>query len=288
MTRDLEPSVWHAAAASHARRVDELTAGHRQRRAAGQTHPVEDFLYTYYPFSPAALRRWHPGPGVRLVDAADEERAGWRFTQVVDGGVELDHAAYLMARGDTVRFVRELLTRTAARPAQWGCFALHEWAMVYRLDRDQVRHGRWPLRLGATGTDAVIESNTLRCSHVDAFRFFTPAARPRNALTPTRATQVELDQPGCLHAGMDLYKWAMKLAPGVPSELTADCFELARDLRELDMRASPYDLRALGLDPIPVETVEGKAAFTTAQRRYAARAAALRARLVAACDALWG
>ena len=30
---------------------------------SGTAHPVEDFLFTYYPFKPALLRRWHPGAG---------------------------------------------------------------------------------------------------------------------------------------------------------------------------------------------------------------------------------
>ena len=286
VTQVLPRQQWQATAAAHERRVDALTEGHRTRRASGQTHPVEDFLFTYYSFTPAALRRWHPGPGVRLADAAATERAGWRFARVVGGAVELDHAAYLQARGETVRFVRELTHRTAARPMQLGCFGLHEWAMVYRLQQHEVRHARWPLRLGAAGTDAVVEANVLRCSHFDAYRFFTEPARPRNALSPKRADQLELEQPGCLHAGMDLYKWAMKLAPGVPTELAADCFELARDLRALDMRASPYDLRPLGYCPIPIETTEGKLAYVTEQRRYAARGQALRARLITACEAL--
>ena len=145
---------------------------------------------------------------------------------------------------------------------------------------------RWPLRLGAAGTDAVVESHALRCTHVDAYRFFTPAARPRNALTPTRERQVEVEQPGCLHATMDLYKWAMRLTPAVPSELVADCFGLALALRVLDMRASPYDLSGLGYEPIAVETTEGKAEYVAAQRRYAAVGQDLRARLVAVCDAL--
>lgn len=41
----------------HQERADALTAGHRERRQRGQKHPVEDFLFTYYPFSPAKLRR---------------------------------------------------------------------------------------------------------------------------------------------------------------------------------------------------------------------------------------
>lgn len=44
----------------------------------------------------------------------------------------------------------------------------------------------------------------------------------------------------------DLYKWAYKLSPLVPSELVADCFALARKIRTLDVRASPYDLADLG------------------------------------------
>src|SRR5699024_865940 len=80
-------------------------------------------------------------------------------------------------------------------------------------------------------TDAVVEREKLVCSHFDAFRFFTPSAAPRNASRPTRAAQVDNDNPACLHVGMDLYKWAMKLTPLVPSSLVLDCFEHARQTR---------------------------------------------------------
>lgn len=83
---------------------------------------------------------------------------------------------------------------------------------------------------------------------------------------------------------MNLYKWAYKLSPLVCAELVADCFELAREIRTLDMRASPYDLAALGYPPVPVETPEGRAEYATAQRGFAERAAGLRARLLAALD----
>jgi hypothetical protein len=132
----------------------------------------------------------------------------------------------------------------------------------------------------------VVESNRIRCSHYDAYRFFAPAAASLNALRPTRDTTVAFEQPGCLHATMDLYKWAYKLLPAVPSELVVDAFELARDVRELDMRASPYDLSALGYAPVPVETAEGKAAYVSAQRSFAERGRLLRARLLAALDPL--
>ena len=286
MVEVLTQPQWRAREASHHARVDALTAGHRQRRSAGVAHPGEDFLFTYYPFKPAALRRWHPGAGIDLEGAARTERATWRFARVSGDRVELDEAAYLEARSSTVAFVRDLLTATAGRSPHFGCFALHEWAMVYRLDQDTVRHRALPLRLGPTGSDAVVDAQTVTCTHFDAFRFFTNPARPRNAVQPTRADQVRLDQPGCLHAGMDLYKWAMKLAPAVPSELTADCFEHARELRVLDMRASPYDVTSLGYDPIEIEKPSGRAVFTQLQREYAVRSADLRARLLAVCTSL--
>ena len=187
-----------------------------------------------------------------------------------------------------MRFVRRLLAATARRPAFTGCFGLHEWAMLYRgaAARDTDTRHAVPLRLGQEGTDAVVETHPIRCSHFDAFRFFTPAAAGHNRLQPTRETQPELEQPGCLHAGMDLYKWAYKLSPATPGELLADCFELAAEIRELDMRASPYDLRAHGYEPVPIETPEGKAAYVAAQREFAERGAELRHRIVAVCDEL--
>ena len=85
---------------------------------------------------------------------------------------------------------------------------------------------------------------------------------------------------------MDLYKWATKLAPITPSTLVADCFELAVDVRELDMAASPYDLRAYGYQPVPVETPAGRATYSQAQAAFAVRAAPLRERITEVCDGL--
>jgi hypothetical protein len=279
-------NAWEAAEAAHHARVDAATAAHRQRRGDGRRHPVEDFLFTYYSHRPAQLRRWHPGPGVALEDAAGLPRAQWRHYRREGSGVVLDAAGFLRERGEAVAFAAGLLRATHDRPAQLGCFGLHEWAMVYRLGAQEVRHQGWPLRLGGAGTDEVVRSHRIRCTHYDAFRFYTPPARPLNVLQPTRDTQTALEQPGCLHAGMDLYKWAYKLAPAVPGELVMDCFELAREVRELDMRASPYDLTELGYAPVPIETPEGKAEYAAAQRGFAARGQALRRRLLAAVDEL--
>jgi hypothetical protein len=274
----LEEPVWRALARAHADRVEELTADRVARRRRGLTHPVEDFLFDYYGHRPAQLARWHPGVGVGL--AGGDERAGWTAYRVVDGVAVVDVARFLERRGAAVDFVRALLTATLDRPGRFGCFGLHEWAMVYRASEEEVRHSGWPLRLGRAGTDAVVESHTLTCSHFDAARFFTADARPRNVLSPTRQDQVDLEQPGCLHAGMDVYKWCFKLAPVVPSDLTLEAFELAREIRALDMRAAPYDLTELGYRPLPIETPEGKAEYAATQRGFSGRAQALRGRLL--------
>lgn len=272
---------WQARRAAHQRRVDRLTAPRRARAAAGKADPVEDFLFTYYPFRLAALRRWSPGWGVELEGEAPPpgepgwETAGGRLRVSSD---QRDETALRLAR-----FIRDLSVAVAARPAHHGCFGLHEWAMVYR-DAAARRHAAWPLRLGAEGTDAVVESMPVRCTHFDAFRFFTPAARPLNRVQPDLAARVANEQPGCIHANMDLYKWAMKLGRLAPSELAADAFELALRARATDMRASPYDFSALGLSPIRVETAEGRSEYEAEQRSLAEAAAPIRARLVAACD----
>jgi hypothetical protein len=286
--RAVDEVTWSGLEQAHAARADAMTAGHRRRRRSGRAHPVEDFLFTYYSLRPAQLRRWHPGVGRALLGPGARGRMGWRWYTEMDAidasrrvvrAVGLDHAAYMEDRGDLVRFVARLLSATAERPAQLGCFGLHEWAMVYRRAQDDVRHASWPLRLGPAGTDAVVEQHRIRCSHYDAYRFFTPEALGRNAIRPTRELQIALEQPGCLHATMDLYKWAGKLGPLVPGQLLLDCFELARDIRVLDMRASPYDLTALGYAPVKIETPEGKSEYVAAQRAFAARGSTLRARL---------
>ncbi len=107
-------------------------------------------------------------------------------------------------------------------------------------------------------------------------------------MSPTSADRVEFEQPACLHAGMDLYKHAFRLTPMICSDLVADCFELARDIRVLDMRAAPYDLADLGFAPVRVETADGKAEYAAAQRVFAERGAPLRAALVAECERLLG
>jgi hypothetical protein len=287
----LTESDWLARRAAHEARVRTWTDAHQARVARGEKHPVYDFLFTYYAFRPAWLRRWHPGPDLALAGETAQEFLRWPEyrAQTTAGGVALvavDPAMLPAHRRTFVTWLRTMLAATQTRPAFYGCHGLHEWAMVYRQTPDEVRHNAWPLRFPPDALARIVEGATIMCSHFDAFRFFTAPARPLNRLQPTRADSAQLEQRGCLHANMDLYKWAFKLAPFTPAELIADCFELARDIREVDMRASPYDLRALGFAPIAIETPEGRAEYEQHQRAFAARGEPLRARLIALCDRL--
>lgn len=288
-TTVLASDTWHLRELAHVDRVARLTEHHLRRRARGIKHPVEDFLFTYYSVKPAELRRWHAGAGVVLEDGA-ADRAAWRYYATRGRDALVDLPTFFAKRGSTVDYVENLLRRTLERPPQFGCFGLHEWAMVYRLGPEQVRHVGLPLRIGHRQTDAVVESHPIACSHFDAYRFFTPDAAPLNALRPTRENQPDTEQAGCLHAGMDIYKWAAKLGPIVPGELLLDSFELARDIREVDMRASPYDVTGYtGFDgtplaPIAIETPEGKSEYAQLQRGFATHGNQLRTRVLAAID----
>lgn len=280
---------WSARAAAHETRVFAWTDPHIARARRGEKHPVFDFLFSYYSFRPAWLRRWHPGPDIALTGAAALEFLRWpeyHAIPLADGGTAVALAPLPASRRTFVTWLRTLLLATQSRPAFFGCFGLHEWAMVYRQTPDEIRHNAYGLRFTPDDLARIVEASPVCCSHFDAFRFFTPPARPLNKLQPTRETTPLLEQRGCLHANMDLYKWSFKLAPHAPSELIADCFTLARDIREIDMRASPYDLRALGFEPIPIETPAGRTDYETHQRAFAARSEPLRARLLALCARL--
>ncbi|GGR61728.1 3-methyladenine DNA glycosylase [Nocardioides luteus] len=270
---------WTARAAAHRSRLAPYVEPHLARRGARVKHPVNDFLFTYYSYRPAHLLRWHPGYGVRLEDA--EEYASLRGYS--DGSVTSE---FLADKRLLIETLLKLLRATASREAHFGCFGLHEWAMVYRLTPEQVRHADWPLRLGTTGTDRVVESHRIACSHFDAYRFFTPPAAPLNTLSPRSDDRADFEQPGCLHGNMDLYKHAFRLSPLISSDLVADCFELAWEIRTMDMKAAPYDLSDLGLDPIRIETAAGKQEYAAAQRSFAERAAPLRERLIGECERL--
>jgi hypothetical protein len=257
-----------------------------QRRSRNEKHPVHDFLFTYYNFSPAKLKQWMPAIGDILeVDDASLEAHPWlrdRHCLIEDGTLRLNPTLMNDSARRMADFIAELCTNVLDRAPRLRCFGLHEWAMVYKLTSEQIRHTGYRLRLSPETLASFIESLSLCCSHYDAFRFFTPEARPLNSLQPTLDARLQNEQGACLHANMDLYKWAYKLWPWIGSDLIADCFLLAMEGRDLDMRASPYDLADLGYEPVRIEAEEGRRQYQAEQLRLAELAVPVRQQLHAA------
>ena len=242
-------------------------------------HPIDDFLFTYYPFSFAKLEDWHAPFGVALEVVEPLPERFTRSPYRIEGGMVFSEAPADLKERQRLAWIRALLVATRDRPPNFACHGLHEWAMVYR--GQHVRHEKTtPLRLPQAEIDALVESRPLLCSHFDAFRFFAPQARPMNRTQPTLDDRPENEQPGCIHANMDLYKWASKAMPWIGSDLLIECFEQSLALRDLDMRASPYDLSAWGREPVKIETAEGRREYETLQRALAEKCAVLRQRLI--------
>lgn len=282
----LSTTDWQARAAAHRTRVQPFTETWRERRAHGAVHPVYDFLFQYYHYSPAKLEAWHPDPHEVIADSA-EARAWFAGPEYGVGEGVIRRRA--IEREDAQRLIalRAMLAATQTRPAQFGCYGLHEWAMVY--GGHAVRHEHVaPLRLPQAEVDALVESRPVLCSHFDAFRFFAPAAKPLNRVPLSWGARHEFEQPGCIHANMDLYRWAYTAMPWIGSDLLGACFALAVALRELDMQATPYDLRAFGFEPVRIETAAGRETYQQRQRALSEQAGAVRARLIAALDAVIG
>ncbi len=286
MNLALAPTQWRAEQTAHRNRAIALTNGRRARKQIGERDPVDDFMFEYYPYTPTKLETWFPGAGVMLkVDASDE----FDFPSYISNGnvCELNEE-YLVRHQVRIDSTLELLRNTQLREATLNCFGLHEWAMVYQADRHNIRHGD-PFRVSQDQIDSLIVEVGLRCTHIDAFRFFTEEAAPQNLnrlnIVPTRDNQKDIEQPGCLHANMDLYKHCMWFQPMIPGGLVLDCFELAREARTLDMQASPYDLVKYGYEPIKIEEGAGRATYVVRQRYLSQRAQNLRQRLITALEA---
>jgi len=279
MSEEILPAkIWHELRDEHRAKVMPWITPRLERRSRHESHPVDDFLFEYYPISTNKLLNWHPGFGFSLVATEIEfEEFPAGTYEFADNTIQI-RREWLAKSQEAVTGLITFLTSTQERSIRSGCFGLHEWAMV--LGTEEVRHEKWPLRLSQDQIRATIDEVGLRCTHFDAFRFFTPVAAPLNPLQLTPIDRNEVEQPGCLHANMDLYKHAQRFAPIVGSDIIRNAFALARDIRSVDMQTAPYDLADLGVIPIPVETKAGRDEFATLQLGFAQRAQTLRTDLI--------
>lgn len=274
---------WQAVADEYRAEIQTITIPMRERRSRHEKHPVYDFLNTYYSLSLGRLERWHPGLGI-ILEEAPESSFPKKYYQHNDGSAVLAPSLLTQKGRQRLEWTRNLLQLTQSRPPHLACHGLHEWAMVY--SGSDIRHRESaPLRLPQEEIDTLVASRPIACSHFDAFRFFAPDAITFNKLSPTLLTREEHEQPGCIHANMDLYKWAYKSTPWIASDLLKETLFFAIEAREIDMRAAPYDLSAWGYEPIKIETSEGRREYEKEQLTLYLKGLKLRQKLINALEA---
>ena len=274
---ELSANDWLKLKHDHEQRVDDLLRVYLNDRSHQKKNPVMDFLFEYYHFRPSQLRKWTPGYDVKLHFSNEADLPKLKELKVDDQKAYLDLNLLREKRLKSAVWILELLQASASKKPAFGCFGMHEWAMVYKTD--QPRHNQLPLRMDDDDLASFVESRPLICTHFDAFRFFTNEAVPLNKHELSRDNFIEMEQPGCIHSNMDLYKWAFKLYPWVSSDIILEAFEIAVEARFIDMKASPYDLEDYGLEPIKIETEQGRIEYKLAQEAIFKKAEPLRNKL---------
>jgi len=278
---------WEERLLKHASQFSPYADAFIKRRDQRTKHPVHDFLFTYYSFSPTKLKQWIPSYTQTLrMDQDLLKKYPWLesdWFHFKDSYLKLNLDKISKTLPSLLNFVLTLCENITQKPPRLGCFGLHEWVMVYQSSPDSIRHQGYPLRVSMNDLIEFVNSQKLCCTHYDAFRFFTKDASPLNMYRPDLERRLEMEQGGCVHANMDLYKWSTKLWPWIGSDLIGKAFFLAMEGRELDMRASPYDLTKDGYLPIYIETEEGRREYQQKQQCYAEKAQRLRLELLNFC-----
>ena len=294
---------WATAAHEHRRSMEKLlypssVGTLKERRHQVSEHPIYNFLHTYYRYSAESLMKYSPGANVRLegVEREDLKPSGLlhpKFALLKDGA--LQYCAFDNMTDFTgakklhiLKRNHEILRSSSQRQPLFSCYGLHEWAMLYK---DHEKHQKQlALRVSQQTIDEVVEEIPLRCTHYDAFRFFAPDAKPHNAIQlDSRESQLAREQPACIHATMDLFKYAYTLYPLCSSDLLRECLALAFRARYTDMRASPYAVHQFeGCEKeIAVETPQGRAEYAREQEDLLEASRPVRSRVLEAYDLLF-
>ena len=275
----LTRSEWRSRADAHRRRVKDLLGGMFYDRKIHDKHPIYNFLFTYYRFRPhRTLERYSAGLEFGLEKHCNSDDDGSLYLpsskhfSVKNNCIEMDPVKSLNEKSVTrIRNLHTLLALVQRRPPTFSCFGVHEFAMLHSGARHSHFQKNLKLRMTQREIDDVVERAPIRCSHFDATRHFPESALKSCGIKTGPTLRVKNEQAGCIHTNLDLFKFSLRLWPFASSELVADALELAIRARELDMRASPYDLSSISdftelgrdfdLTPVLIETESGRAEF---------------------------
>jgi len=231
------------------------------------------------------------------VDVDDaEENEGRTSSNAPRGGDDHNHR-----KATSFVWYRSILETTMSNEPVLSCYGLHEWAMQYRPEgAPPPPSGKYQshltLRVSREEINATVERKGIRCTHVDALRFFAPGAGElnRHGSVLERTDQLDLEQPGCVHAHMDLLKVALRIQPLLDPDLLIEILSTALDARALDVGASPYDCSGYSLvggdrrrvvEVIPIETSVGRDLYRKLQTDLMREASAVRADLLSNYEA---
>mmetsp|Transcript_17449 Transcript_17449/g.28174 ORF Transcript_17449/g.28174 Transcript_17449/m.28174 type:complete len:315 (+) Transcript_17449:174-1118(+) len=260
-------------------------------------NPIFNFLKLYYrikgPKELRRLMRWSPGFGAQVhgVDPrGDKDLIQLKWTQT-----EGDRVLFKVPEKGlkSLQQWEMVLRRTMENKPVLNCFGMHEWAMVYASsESSKFQSEVMDFRVSQREINELVVSKGVNCTHFDAYRFFSPDAfdfskHGHLMKTCDRATGQQLENPACIHTAMDTFKVAYKFYPLINSELLLESLELSIDARRIDVRASPYDPSKFGLEPIKVETVDGRREYQIAQRNLLDRSQRLRGKLLKALDEIY-
>lgn len=270
--------IWQSKKREHETALSSILDPYLEKRSRQLKDPVLDFLFEYYPFRSAHLKRWSPGIGRSLKFNNPDTLPEISELTIDKNSAFLNPVLLSNKRVRSAEWIVGMLKSSSQKKPLFGCFGMHEWAMVYRAEN--VRHEQIPLRLSDKEVEEFVESRPLLCTHFDAFRFFTERAKPMNKNVLDRDNFEEMEQPGCIHTNMDLYKWSFKLYPWISGELLREAFLNAMEARRIDMQASPYDVRSFGLEPIRIEIEEGRLEYVKKQMEIYELSMPIRNRLI--------
>lgn len=267
-------------------------------------HTCQELLEssTFTSFSSTAKPAGTPYVGILLEDVSEEDLATLLHLRgaILDESGGALYSPYLWMNQKSEKrdsaeshpasaylWFRSILQRTLEAEPILHCHGLHEWAMQYQPKGQppppsSKYQSHLPLRVCRDIINETVERKGISCTHVDALRFFAPAAGPLNhhGASLERMDQLRLEQPACVHAHMDLLKIILRLQPFCDSDLFLRVLTMSLDARRLDVAASPYDARKYGLEVIPVETEEGRALYREKQRELMVRAEPIRRELL--------
>ena len=236
------PASWVSEAEQHVEAMNALlypmtdsSATLKARMHAVRTHPIYNFMHTYYRYSAEELKLFTPGANSPLdvLSPTDSVLLHPLFQHSVSSRASSSSSAVpplAAPPASTVEYrfpktlspegrfgwiqmakARDVLKSAASlNPPNFGCFGLHEWAMLYKGAAP--KQPGLGLRVSQSTIDAMVEGG-VKCSHYDAFRFFHQDAKQFNAVSLVRETQASFEQAACIHVTMDLFKWSHKIYP---------------------------------------------------------------------------